>query len=116
MPSPWHQPVLSAAKRRAQFCANPRFHPRDGAPGCEKFLALLQVRCAGVGECIAVHDHLTVRPSASALYMTQSAYFKCFFFAVRAQLMAATMCDAVFAGARGGTSAGAGRAPGTRRM
>lgn len=88
------------------------FPPRGGTPGCEKFLALLQVRCAGVGECIAVHDHIVVWRSTSDLYMAQSACFKCFFFAVGAKLMAATMRDAVFAGARGGTSAGAGRAPG----
>ena len=108
--------MLSAAKGRAQFCANPRFHPRSSAPGCEKFSALLQVRCAGVGECVALQEHVAVQRSISSLCMTQSAYFKCFFFADRAQLMVAALQDAVFAGAREGAAAGAGRASGTWRM
>jgi len=108
--------VLSAAKGRAQFCANPPFHPRDGASGCEKFSALLRVRCVGVGECVALQAQVAVRCSISSSRMTQSAYFKCFFFADHARLMVAVPSNGVFAVAREGAAAGAGRASGTWRM
>jgi len=48
--------------------------------------------------------------------MTQSAYFKCFFFADHARLMVAVPSNGVFAVAREGAVAGAGRASGTWRM
>lgn len=60
--------------------------------------------------------YVAVRCSISSLWMTQSAYFKCFFFADHVQLMVAALRNAVLAGAREGAAAGAGRASGTRRM